>query len=223
MPFQKNDIQTLGQGEAVKPPTIAARSTDIDLFGRETVGLSTPIAEELHAHFERGGSVAEGVQLVAALERAVARRSAIEAPSKQSAARGTRLFAGWEPSTLDVQFALDRGLPRTRLFNETEKFRNYWTAKSGVSASKRDWSATWRNWIINTMERFENEWSGQNYGTISPPRGTRTGSHAILAGVAAAADRRARERMSAGQHGQSPPHGGPAPNDDLELIGKGRR
>jgi hypothetical protein len=36
-------------------------------------------------------------------------------------------------------------------------------------------------------------------------------------------DRRARERMSAGRHGQSPPHGGPAPSDDLELFGTGRR
>jgi hypothetical protein len=141
-------IYLLGQGEAMKSLTTTARSAGVDLFGHETVGFSTPIAEELQAHFERGGSVAEGVQLVAALERAIARRSAAESRSKQAAARGSRLLASWEPSQLDVRFALERGLPRTRLPLEAEKFRNYWTAKSGVSASKRDWSATWRNWVI---------------------------------------------------------------------------
>jgi hypothetical protein len=32
---------------------------------------------------------------------------------------------------------------------ETEKFINYWVAKSGKDATKVDWVATWRNWILN--------------------------------------------------------------------------
>ena len=35
---------------------------------------------------------------------------------------------------------------------ETEKFINYWTAKSGKDATKLDWNATWRNWILNAKE-----------------------------------------------------------------------
>lgn len=35
---------------------------------------------------------------------------------------------------------------------ETEKFVNYWTAKSGKDATKLDWNATWRNWILNAKE-----------------------------------------------------------------------
>lgn len=31
---------------------------------------------------------------------------------------------------------------------ETEKFRNYWQAKSGRDATKHDWVATWRNWLL---------------------------------------------------------------------------
>lgn len=31
---------------------------------------------------------------------------------------------------------------------ETEKFRNYWQAKSGRDATKHDWEATWRNWLL---------------------------------------------------------------------------
>jgi hypothetical protein len=35
------------------------------------------------------------------------------------------------------------------LITETEKFINYWIAKSGKDATKLDWAATWRNWILN--------------------------------------------------------------------------
>jgi hypothetical protein len=36
---------------------------------------------------------------------------------------------------------------------ETEKFVNYWTAKSGRDAVKVDWAATWRNWMLTAAER----------------------------------------------------------------------
>jgi hypothetical protein len=35
---------------------------------------------------------------------------------------------------------------------ETEKFRNYWTAKTGQAATKLDWEATWRNWMLKASE-----------------------------------------------------------------------
>ena len=76
-------------------PAITARSADLDLFGRETDSASTPIAKELQAHFDRGGSVAEAVHLVAALERAGARISGVQPRSKQAAERGSRLCPNW--------------------------------------------------------------------------------------------------------------------------------
>jgi hypothetical protein len=39
--------------------------------------------------------------------------------------------------------------PDADLITETEKFINYWIAKSGKDATKLDWAATWRNWILN--------------------------------------------------------------------------
>jgi hypothetical protein len=36
---------------------------------------------------------------------------------------------------------------------ETEKFVNYWKAKSGAAATKIDWERTWQNWILNAAER----------------------------------------------------------------------
>ncbi|MFI2577722.1 hypothetical protein ACH5AJ_36615 [Streptomyces rochei] len=35
---------------------------------------------------------------------------------------------------------------------ETEKFRNYWSAKSGKDATKVDWPATWRNWMLRAAD-----------------------------------------------------------------------
>lgn len=42
------------------------------------------------------------------------------------------------------------GKPAIDLVLEAEKFRNYWSAKSGASATKIDWRATWRNWALNS-------------------------------------------------------------------------
>ena len=39
--------------------------------------------------------------------------------------------------------------PDADLMTETEKFINYWVAKAGKDATKLDWNATWRNWILN--------------------------------------------------------------------------
>lgn len=36
----------------------------------------------------------------------------------------------------------------------TERFINYWSAKSGKDATKLDWPATWRNWLLNDQERL---------------------------------------------------------------------
>lgn len=67
--------------------------------------------------------------------------------------RGTRLTADWKPSDDDLAFAISKGMPRPRIDIEAEKFRNYWTAKTGIAATKRDWSATWRNWVLSSLER----------------------------------------------------------------------
>lgn len=74
--------------------------------------------------------------------------------SSLSKRRAERISAEWKPSEVDLEFALSRGLPRPRVDTEIEKFRNYWTAKSGRDATKRDWPATWRNWILTALERL---------------------------------------------------------------------
>ncbi len=38
---------------------------------------------------------------------------------------------------------------------ETDKFVDYWRAKSGKDATKRDWIATWRNWMRRAQDDAE--------------------------------------------------------------------
>ena len=42
-----------------------------------------------------------------------------------------------------------------RAKRETDKFVNYWRSKSGRDASKHDWPATWRNWMLTADERAD--------------------------------------------------------------------
>jgi len=170
---------------------------------------STAIAAELHHHFSIGGSIADGIRLVELLERAGARvRSAptlsASKPRASDAGHGSRLTSDWYPTPHEIAFALDRGMPRVRVDTEIEKFRNYWIAKSGASAIKRDWSATWRNWIITAMERGNgpSNHGGRGPGAFTPTRRPTTGSDAILAGMGRLAHRVDERRMSAVGRGQ---------------------
>jgi hypothetical protein len=190
---------------------------DLGLFGAETA-LTTPIASELQAHFERGGSPAEAVRLVAMLERAGARAITAKPRTEETTGRGSRLAADWQPSHSEAAFALDRGMPQARVSTEAEKFRNYWTAKSGTGATKLDWSATWRNWIITAMERGygPSSYQGHRPGTNPTPRRASTGSDAILTGMARLARRIDERRMPADAGGRQVSHGANA-TGELDL------
>ncbi len=75
----------------------------------------------------------------------------IAAPAKPR--RGTRLAEDWKPLAGDVAFATGKGCSAGRIEREAEAFRNYWLAKAGAGGTKLDWSATWRNWILNALDR----------------------------------------------------------------------
>lgn len=72
------------------------------------------------------------------------------APEKQ-ANRGTRLAVGWQPLEADMFFA-GSILGRDGASREIPKFCDYWHARAGPGAVKRDWSATWRNWCRKAAE-----------------------------------------------------------------------
>jgi hypothetical protein len=65
--------------------------------------------------------------------------------------RGSRLPADWKPSQRLLDWARSEASqvdPR----RETAKFRDYWQAQPGQRAVKRDWDATWRNWMRKAAE-----------------------------------------------------------------------
>jgi hypothetical protein len=140
--------------------------------GLESLAPQNRIAKKLLAHFAAQGSVADAVMLVDRLESELLTK-------RKASNRGTRLALDWCLTSSDRSYAQSRGMSRARVDDEAEKFRNYWTAKTGASASKRDWSATWRNWIITAMERDD----GRARGFGAPGRRP-AGSNTILAGMA---------------------------------------
>lgn len=75
--------------------------------------------------------------------------------------RGSRLAADWGPSKEDATFAMELGLDTKKVADE---FKDYWHAKAGAGASKRDWHATWRNWCRRNAERTGDRGYG-NRGT----------------------------------------------------------
>lgn len=171
-------------------------STNFILPLDEPAVPTMPMARLLYAHFVRGGSIAEAIDLV---EKAELTAAATEPDPRTANKRGTRLAPSWKPAPSEVAFALGRGMNPHLVEAEAEKFRNYWVAKAGANAAKRDWSATWRNWIITAMERSNGPtryWSNPTRADFAPRRAS-TGSDAILSGMARLANRIDQKRVSA--------------------------
>jgi hypothetical protein len=66
--------------------------------------------------------------------------------------RGTRIPDDFAVTADMVTWAQQR-VPGVDGKTETEKFVNFWRAKTGKDATKLDWPATWRNWMLNAPQR----------------------------------------------------------------------
>lgn len=65
----------------------------------------------------------------------------------------TRLPEQWALPKDWGNWALGKGLSKEIVLAEAEKFHNHWISKSGKDATKANWRATWRNWIIRCIEK----------------------------------------------------------------------
>jgi hypothetical protein len=65
--------------------------------------------------------------------------------------RATRIPGDFKVTPAMVEWSRER-CPTVDGRHETEKFINHWTAKSGKDATKLDWAATWRNWMLRAVE-----------------------------------------------------------------------
>lgn len=69
--------------------------------------------------------------------------------SSKKDARGTRLPEDWVLPKEWGEWALAEGFDEATIRAEAAKFRDYWISRAGAQARKRDWQATWRNWMRN--------------------------------------------------------------------------
>jgi len=168
--------------------SLSAHTGDKGVSG-EVANLSTatPVTDLVEKLLAAGASNCVVIQVARATEKMLAGDH-----QRGGGKRGTRLPDDWEISQECVDYALDRGMTRDRVAIEAEKFRNYWTSKSGADATKVDWFATWRNWVLIVMEK-RNGQRASSFG--ASPRG----ADAILAGVGRLARRIAEGQSAAGR------------------------
>ncbi len=63
--------------------------------------------------------------------------------------RGSCLSSEWNPSQSDIDFALSEGMTEHECQRQAERFRDYWI---GCGKPKKDWGATWRNWVRREVD-----------------------------------------------------------------------
>jgi len=66
--------------------------------------------------------------------------------------RGTRLSQDWELSEDQKQFCKQER-PDLDPVKVSAGFKDYWISVAGAKGVKKDWDATWRNWVRN--QRFQ--------------------------------------------------------------------
>ena len=87
--------------------------------------------------------------------------------SRKRATNATTLPDGWSPEPEPELVKAIGGDVAAR--RELAKFRDYWIAQPGQKGRKKDWQATWRNWLRNAnqfnrgsppQESIEDHWTG---------------------------------------------------------------
>ena len=66
---------------------------------------------------------------------------------------GTRLPDDWTPPEDWIAWAREHtGWGRERVLDVADRFRDYWVSVPGAKGRKRDWLATWRNWVRRELD-----------------------------------------------------------------------
>jgi hypothetical protein len=75
-------------------------------------------------------------------------------PKPLAEKRATRLREEWIlPKPWGVWAMEHFHISRDQVLGEAARFRDYWVSAPGAKAAKKDWEATWRNWIRGSQER----------------------------------------------------------------------
>ncbi|RPA65781.1 hypothetical protein EF294_03325 [Gordonia oryzae] len=135
-----DELQTLGRKDASEVASRMAVEGSGNPFENPSETLPEPLNPSGTPREPRGDGDGEGVT------NNVVSPSDSKRVSAQK--RGTRLPEGWMPDqSVIAQMRQER--PDVDLQAEHRKFADHWKAATGKNATKRDWDATWRNWIRN--------------------------------------------------------------------------
>jgi len=73
---------------------------------------------------------------------------------QQARKRATRIADGWKPGPELVEWQRTEGITDAVARRELPQFVDYWRAVAGDKGLKRDWDATWRNWLRRANDRI---------------------------------------------------------------------
>lgn len=121
-----------------------------------------------------GEALAPNAQLAEVVKSAPQRGAATDTAKAKPDSRGTRIPPDFAVTAEMVAWAREH-VPDVDGRRETAKFKDYWEAKSGKDATKKDWVAAWRYWMRGAQDRLPA--NGRSYR-----QPTLTGLDAKLAG-----------------------------------------
>lgn len=101
---------------------------------------------------------------------------------KSSRTRGTRIPDDFTVTPEMVAWCRSE-CPDVNGQRETQKFFNYWQAKTGAGATKLDWNATWRNWMLNAADRASPQSSSPPKANGHQPYQRQTDPNAYSGGI----------------------------------------
>lgn len=111
-------------------------------------------AQDSAANLTNSGRNPTGIQQDSALQNSTEQSSTEQTPPKGGGARAraTRIPDPFVLTAAMREWAASE-VPGVDIERSTRTFVDYWRAESGSKAAKRDWVATWRNWLRRDAER----------------------------------------------------------------------
>lgn len=133
---------------------------------------------------------------------------------KKERERASQLPPEWRPDEASWTEGVSILGSPDRAELELKKFRNHAAEKGRTS---KRWCSAWANWAIKAVEYGGRSGNGSS-AIRTNSASQQSGSAPVFAGVAAATERRARERVAAGQQRPVPVDADPPPRDDVDLF-----
>ena len=108
------------------------------------------VSHDSHADVTRDTHASHGADSDRDRDRDKTQEQDQERVSRKRSTTATTLPDGWTPKPEPELVKAIGGDVAAR--RELAKFRDYWIAQPGAKARKKDWQATWRNWLRNSQD-----------------------------------------------------------------------